>query len=961
MHSWSQVTGRVGSQACDPTRIQYTSWRWILSPEWCPPYPAPSFNLEFYRHDLSISSAAITQYPWGRGLLLLRDPTRSQPSVMMHLKREDVHARARIRHITGGSLIREMRQEIEAAVWDAAVWRAALSDESPMADEEKIDVPGRLASPPADKAGCQTASSQVGVDKTRADQDASWWATELAAEAAASGTASQSGFQYKCHSCHLSPDGTMLAYTDSWVRRPGDDERGDEEFERCRSASLSEPSRPDASGSRRGVSSSHTASTAIERPVSRRYGRWTLRVVDVTSSSSGRPSRPPVVAPVDRAHGPLAWSPDSSAVHFIASGGSQLWTLNIARSVTDTSSSSSPVLCSPAHVEPQFVFEDPDWHSLVFRRLSNNVTAALCLGSDMKAVQALLLTPSGHRWERGCGALLNQVTDSQTPGGDLPHDTGPAEESADRSLLERIGCAGRMAIDPLTGVDNKGPYRTWTWCPVPPARTRGSRIELHPIKLPPYPTTTPIPVAHPESELRDSVVMLQSESPSGSESLRIGADSASAASVAFLICLWDVDHPLGQLQLQRLGTNSPLESSSSPLAPCMESPEAPLLTSMGSGPPDTPSATETGSHVFCPGHLNDMQLLTRPGPGGTSSSHPGGQRTWLGTSRLLRVEVHGHRVMTVHKELGPEERKALRSVASSTDAGDSAMMHDASDVTRQDARCCTLLHFSVFDVVYDGRCSDTLAGESDPPYTSTANLDLSNPAPHASIQRFGLQLQAHCAVILPVPFIHILSVSWHQPHLTCCPPSPPGTADKQLSKMQQQGAYCTARLVYSSLGMMGQVVAVPLHRGRLDESLVVPPDGSSNKYTHERLWAISDDGTPVPISLVHLRRGLGGTERNDDANPCYGDNPSVPEPLVPRRPNVLLRAYGAFGLAEDLDYQAGRSVLIVFRPGTRPGGPCLCPVITLMDVTICSIVTPPMNSDDRVSYADCLFWTAAGC
>ena len=292
-----------------------------------------------------------------------------------------------------------MQQEIEAAVWSAAMQRAALLDES------GGDAGGEGPHSPIDAVshGPETSLQTPNEGNIRESDKEARWAEQLANEAAdKAATASTSDLpgmmRYECHSCRLSPDGSMLAYTERWFRQGDSGDGNDEEYARCRSA-LYDGLNESSSCS----SSSKSIPGAIDPPPSR-YGRYTLRVVNVAYPGS----RNPIATPVPRVQGPLLWSPDGSAVHFLSSGGSQLWTLPVTRgnakageeglsnrreAPCDKSDDAVREQHHPA--EPRLVFKDPDWLSMVFHRLPpNGVLAALCLESDMKVVQMLLLMPS---------------------------------------------------------------------------------------------------------------------------------------------------------------------------------------------------------------------------------------------------------------------------------------------------------------------------------------------------------------------------------------------------------------------------------------------------------------------------------------------------------------------------------------------------------------------------------------
>ncbi len=203
---------------------------------------------------------------------------------------------------------------------------------------------------------------------------------------------------------------------------------------------------------------------------------------------------------------------------------------------------------------------------------------------------------------------------------------------------------------------------------------------------------------------------------------------------------------------------------------------------------------------------------------------------------------------------------------------------------------------------------------------------------------FSLTRVASGGVRLPVPFAQIEPVSFQLRRL----------AEEEAKAAQQEGGGailrqqmwrggtmygCTALLQFSSLGLPCRAIALELTPDHDAES---GQDGSSvgevhrggevSEYIHKRIWATSEDGTPVPMSLVYSAvlhsksqppsmepvdpaRGPGGGEFSGQPSSaghdaCAGNG--MWEGDLPRGTRVLLRVYGAFGLPDDLGYQPGR-------------------------------------------------------
>ena len=385
------------------------------------------------------------------------------------------------------------------------------------------------------------------------------------------------------------------------------------------------------------------------------------------------------------------------------------------------------------------------------------------------------------------------------------------------------------------------------------------------------------------------------------------AVSGPVAAEGILICHWDVRHTLGRLLLLRLPRH--------PIA----LPSSPLQSGQGPSPVGPPSGS-----LVAP---SDGLEIGASGQGGTSQSEFARR---LGRSRLLQARVQGRQVMTVHEELGPEDVEAIRITSASLQVGigDAAAASPGIDPTfraldedaKKDTLCLCTLHISIFDVSIPDvgqpasefspiemlipsalLYADCLPGDRDRSNLSSDPVTVSPLCPSAEI--FRLKHKAHCTVVFPIPFIHLLSLNWISPPLNKVSVvdnlQPVG---ERPCLQQQQGRDHTVRLAYSSLGLIGQEVSVPLQEGQLNDRLVVPPDPSSSPqrmYSHRRLWATSDDGTPIAISLVLRQPQSGGSRCTAAASAPY-DPPPAPGS------GVLLRAYGAFGLPDDLDYQAGR-------------------------------------------------------
>ena len=385
------------------------------------------------------------------------------------------------------------------------------------------------------------------------------------------------------------------------------------------------------------------------------------------------------------------------------------------------------------------------------------------------------------------------------------------------------------------------------------------------------------------------------------------AVSGPVAAEGILICHWDVRHPLGRLLFLRLPRH--------PIA----LPSSSLLSGRGPppvGPPKVPLIVSSDA-----GAETDVS--------GQRGTNPQSEFAWLSRSRLLQARVHGRQVMTVHEELGPEDLEAIRITSSSIQVGigdaaaasgiDPNIFRASDGDAKKDTSSLCTLHISIFDVtsvpdvgqlpsefspiemlIPSALDADCLGGH-DISNLSSDPVTVSPPCLSADTSRWPLH-KAHCTVVFPIPFIHLLSLNWNPP-----PPNKVSVVDnlqsveEQPSLQQQQGRDHTVKLVYSSLGMVGQKVSIPLQEGQLDDRLVVPPDPSSSPqrmYSHRRLWATSDDGTPVAISLVLRQPQSGGSGTTAASPPC--------DPLPAPGSGVLLRAYGAFGLPDDLDYQAGR-------------------------------------------------------
>ena len=862
------------------------------------------------------------------------------------------------------------------------------------------------------------------------------------------------------HSLEPSPDGTLVAFTEGLLLLRADGEAAyDERNERCNAAATAWGSPLE------GQPSPHDAAEGSE-PAIQRYGQYTLHVLH---AGSGLPAAPPV----HRVQGPLVWSPDGRAVNFLASGGSQLWTLPIEaasegsgvaaaaggqlwalpieaasgdnqgnaaaegyrRDATgaavgpgipaeaeaeahpgavvgpgipaEAEAAGAAAMAgsgSPAEAEAEagmeagveaeaearreaagaaeatgsrLVFEDPQWLCMVFRTLvapdgcsidgcssssvSRSVITAQCLGSDMVAAQVLLLLP-----------------------GDAPAAANI------RGRIAAVMAGGPGHIAGLGGLTGPSGGEGWRWISAMP-RTRGSRLEMHPVSLPPPlnwapavdgtdpkavpdptdPATDPADPADPAA--RTDLATLSSGRPT------TAAAAAASAPLYILIRHWDLLHPLGELLLLRIPIEGAVRlpvvgavAGAAALSREGDAPEAPSqLGAIAAAAAD--SDNNYNSNRPCMPSLQPCQLLLSPpsqctadGDGAHAEGSPVRQQR---KRRLVQVQARGGRVLLVHEEMTGQELAAMHLAASAVlgypkysaaqggtcDGGTSAgtpassasgMAFESRGFSERDypAADGRVLHVSLYGLV----------------------LPPGPPLLPSNDHTACLNLLAHQSVVLPLPFVHLLPVHWR----AVIPGSSRGSAPEPVVHAVQ--------LQYSSLGAPPRSFVLELRESlaaggtsvssegpaaggtsvlAAEPAAIILPalsDGTSasaepsepivlptlddSPYVHEALWATSRDGTPIPLSLVYSKRASGGGG---------GGRPSGA--------TALLQVYGAYGLPDNLDFQAGRQVtgrpsplwlpispdklLVVSRLAGRPRVPLPLNIVPSSDSRCCTF--PP--------------------
>ncbi|GAX80929.1 hypothetical protein CEUSTIGMA_g8364.t1 [Chlamydomonas eustigma] len=767
----------------------------------------------------------------------------------------------------------------------------------------------------------------------------------------------QAAYKYCLYSWEPSWDGELVAFTEGYERIDGQAEEpwaehteldiplhssdeGNQSPDRNDLARVQERAQGlvDRVGDTAAQTNEHLLSEQREAGGLTRWGRMTLHVLDAGSGD-------PVLPPIGRVQGSLAWSPEGPEVHFLASGAAQLWTLSV---VTGT---------------PQLVFQDPEYLHLAFKRSGPcGLLSVHAIGSDMLAAQVLLLLPAcrqdTHSFPLGGtdadGALTASDVQSSRENAQDVHSNvvGKAVETLDKGLGSDQQCskrpkntfrlASKRAVVPLS-LELQKPLAllSWQWCNLMP-RTLGCRLEI-------YVLAKSDDQRREGNQVGDKVALeeVQREWHSRPRLLQW------ASNCTLIIRQWDAERPLGRILALPLGsaaaTTTLLEdgkhfggadvSYSAAAATILED------RAHSGGTDASYSGAATANHGV-------RDVLPLPLCRGMEELLP--EDAGLGCLVKVQVSYDTGQLMTVHERwdekqlhvskhailsLREEQQRDGTPLDATVDVDNRMRVQQKTGATSTEVAGHT---DEDAEVTVDHRQKSTflisvyqLSGQDvhfvGAPENNSDGCDaVFGKAEGSSVSSSGdvfqLKVKANKEVTIPVPFVQLEPVRWFRSE--CSPANSLAIGnlpDVIIPSSSLDGQHIVV-MQYSSLALPPHNLMVRLqshsqHTSRSKKAVLSPQEEQAEvlgvtKYIHKRVWVQHGHSVgstiSVPISLVYRKDMPTSSGLTSEEN-------------LPSRAPVLMQVYGSFGLPENLAYQPGRLPLldrgwVLAVPHIRGGG-----------------------------------------